>query len=126
MVRVSGCGLFVVYLLVRALPSLRFQVSNQNGSARFVCPPRKAPRKGKPMNEEPHIGKLIKAELVEQGRSITWLAKQLGCSRQNAYKILNRKWIYTDLLLKICDILDYDFFKCFSEWREQRNKTATK
>ena len=29
MVRVSGRELFVVYLLVRALPSLRFQVSNQ-------------------------------------------------------------------------------------------------
>ena len=77
---------------------------------------------GKAMIEEPHIGKLIKAELAQQGRSITWLAKQLGCSRQNAYKIFNRKWIYTDLLLKICDILDYDFFKCFTEWREQREK----
>ena len=29
MVRAFGCGLFVVYLLLRALPSLRFQVSNQ-------------------------------------------------------------------------------------------------
>jgi DNA-binding Xre family transcriptional regulator len=92
----------------------------------FCLPTAQGFRIGKPMNEEPHIGKLIKAALVEQGRSITWLAKQLGCSRQNAYKILNRKWIYTDLLLKICDILDYDFFKCFSEWREQRNKTITK
>ena len=81
---------------------------------------------GKAMIEEPHIGKLIKEELAQQGRSITWLAKQLGCSRQNAYKIFNRKWIYTDLLLKICDILDYDFFKCFSEWREQRDKSITK
>ena len=122
MVRVLGRELFVVYLRLRALPSLRFQVSKQNGSARFVCPPRKALRKGKPMNEEPHIGKLIKAELARQGRSITWLAKQLGCSRQNAYKILNRKWIYTDLLLKICDILDYDFFKCFSDYRNSRKK----
>lgn len=42
MVRVLGRELFVVYLLVRALPSLRFQISNQNGSARFVCPQRKA------------------------------------------------------------------------------------
>ena len=72
------------------------------------------------MTEELHIGKLIKAELARQGRSITWLAKQLGCTRQNAYKILNRKWIYTDLLLKISDLLDYDFFRCFSEWREKR------
>lgn len=37
MVRVLGRELFVVYLRLRALPSLRFQVSNQNGSAHFVC-----------------------------------------------------------------------------------------
>ena len=74
------------------------------------------------MNEEPHIGKLIKAELARQGRSITWLAKQLGCIRQNAYKIFNRKWIYTDLLLKISDLLDYDFFKCFSDYRNVKKQ----
>lgn len=72
------------------------------------------------MNEEPHIGKLIKAELTRQGRSITWLAVQLGYSRQNAYKIFSRKWIYTDLLLKISDLLDYDFFKCYSDYRNNR------
>lgn len=83
-------------------------------------------RKGKPMNEEPHIGQLIKAELARQGRTITWLATQLGYSRQYVYKLFRRKWIYTDLLLKISDLLDYDFFKCFSEWREQRDKTTTK
>jgi len=84
------------------------------------------PERQTPMEEEPHIGHLIKEELHRQGRSITWLAEQLGCSRQNAYKLFRRKWIYTDLLLKICDILDYDFFKSFSEWREQREKATTK
>lgn len=79
------------------------------------------------MHEEPHIGKLIKEELAaRQGRSITWLAAQLGYSRQYVYKLFRRKWIYTDLLLKISDLLDYDFFRCFSEWREQRDKTTTK
>ena len=125
-VRVLGRELFVVYFSLRALPSLRYQISKQIGSARFVCPRRKAPCKGKPMNEEPHIGKIIKAELARQGRSITWLAAQLNYSRQYVYKMFRRKWIYTDLLLKICDILDYDFFKCFSEWREQRNEISTK
>jgi hypothetical protein len=43
------------------------------------------------MHEELHIGKLIKAELARQGRTITWLAAQIGCSRQNAYKIFDRK-----------------------------------
>ena len=74
------------------------------------------------MHEEPHIGNLIKEELNKQGRTITWLARQLGFSRQNAYKIFNRRWIYTDLLLKICDLLDYDFFKCYSDYRNNREK----
>ena len=68
--------------------------------------------------EEPHIGKLIKAKAKEQGRTITWMAKQLDYSRENMYKIFRRKWIYTDLLLKICDLLDYDFFQDFSHWRK--------
>lgn len=110
----------------KALPSLDYDISIKRQFRLFVCLPRKAPRKGKLMNEEPHIGKIIKAELARQGRSITWLAQQLNYSRQYVYKMFRRKWIYTDLLLKISDILDYDFFKCFSEWREQRNKTATK
>lgn len=77
------------------------------------------------MQEEFHIGKLIKAELARQGRSITWLAEQLNYSRQYVYKIFARKWIYTDLLLKISDILDYDFFKCYSEWRNQKKNTTS-
>ncbi|MBR4391746.1 MAG: XRE family transcriptional regulator [Bacteroidales bacterium] len=70
--------------------------------------------------EEPHIGHIIKEVLRQQGRTITWLGKQLGCSRQNIYKILNRSWIYTDMLLKISNLLDYDFFKCFSDYRDQK------
>lgn len=66
--------------------------------------------------KEFHIGELIKKELKNQGRSITWLAKQLGYSRQNMYKLFERQWIYTDLLFKICDIMDYDFFIHCSEY----------
>ena len=88
----------------------------------FVCPPSEAPPKANAMHEEPHIGNLIKEELNRQGRTITWLARQLGFSRQNAYKIFNRRWIYTDLLLKICDLLDYDFFQCFTDYRNSRKK----
>lgn len=74
-----------------------------------------------------HIGKIIKAELVRQGRSITWLATQVDCSRENLYKIFRRKWIYTDLLFQICEALDYDFFKLCSEHYQAKknvNKTA--
>lgn len=91
--------------------------SKHKGSALFVCFQSQCSSKANSMTNEPHIGHLIKEELRNQGRTITWLAKQLDCSRQNAYKILNRPWIYTDLLLKISIILDYDFFKCFSDYR---------
>ncbi len=72
------------------------------------------------MQEEPHIGNLIKEELKRQGRTISWLAKQIGYSREHVYKLFYRNWIYTDLLLKISEILDYDFFKYYSEY--QKNK----
>ena len=65
-----------------------------------------------------HIGLLIKAELARQGRSITWLAQQIGCTRENLYKIMRRNWIYTDTLFKISDALDHDFFKACSDWRK--------
>ena len=65
-----------------------------------------------------HIGQAIKAELARQGRSITWLAQQIGYTRENLYKIMRRDWIYTDVLFKICDALDYDFFKSCSDWRK--------
>jgi hypothetical protein len=30
-----------------------------------------------------HIGKLIQAKMEAEGRSVTWLAKQLHCDRSN-------------------------------------------
>ena len=36
------------------------------------------------------------------------------------YYLLNRSFIYTDLLLKISDALDHDFFKCYSDYRKAR------
>ena len=71
--------------------------------------------------EAPHIGHLIKEELTRQGRSIQWLSEQVGCSRQNMYYLLNRSFIYTDLLLRISDVLDYDFFKHYSDcWKTRK------
>ena len=38
-----------------------------------------------------HIGQAIKAELTRQGRSITWLAQQIGYTRENLY--INNKFL---------------------------------
>lgn len=68
------------------------------------------------MNETPHIGNLIKEELAQQQRSIAWLARQMGCSRQNLCRQLGQGYLGTDQLLKISLLLHRDFFLCFSEY----------
>lgn len=65
-----------------------------------------------------HIGNLIKAELQRQGRTITWLAGEVHCTRENLYKIFHHPWINTDMLFKISEALQHDFFKDCSEWVE--------
>ncbi len=76
------------------------------------------------MDNEPHIGRHIKAELARQGRSIAWLAQQMGYTRQNMYHLLGRKFIYTDILLKISEILNCDFFKHYTDFLGKHNKVS--
>ena len=64
---------------------------------------------------EVHIGKLIKQQMDEQGRRAVWLAKQLNCDRSNIYKIYRCKTIDASRLLKISQILQYDFFQHYSQ-----------
>lgn len=61
-----------------------------------------------------HIGQLIQQTLHEQGRSVTWFASKLCCTRPNVYKIFAKESIDTSLLWRICHVLDYDFFQIFS------------
>lgn len=67
-------------------------------------------------NEIPplHIGSLIKAQLHEQRRSVAWLATQIGCKRDNVYKLLRHYYITTDMLMRISYALNYDFFSALS------------
>ena len=76
------------------------------------------------MNEPPHIGHLIKDELHRQGRTVTWLANKLKCSRQNVYGIFENQWIYIDTLWRICEIMDFDFFKLYSECHQNLKLTS--
>ena len=69
-----------------------------------------------------HLGKLIKAELARQGRTATWLAKQVHCTPENIYKVYRQQWVTMPLLFEISKALDYDFFKVCSEYLE-REKT---
>ena len=56
--------------------------------------------------EAPHIGHLIKEELARQERTVAWLARKLCCSRQNVYHLFECQWISTEILTRLCDIMD--------------------
>ena len=79
-------------------------------------------------NEQPattdefHLGKMIKAELARQGRSITWLAAQINCSRENLYQIFRNPWIHAETLYKIGQALDCDFFKVCSDYHNAQKE----
>lgn len=69
-----------------------------------------------------HIGKLIKLQMEEQNRTVSWLAHELSYCRTNIYKIYDKKSIDTDLLLRISSILEYDFFAAYSEEFQKNNE----
>lgn len=62
-----------------------------------------------------HVGHLIEQTLHTQGRTVTWFAGQLCCTRPNVYKIFQKDNIDIHLLWRISGILNYDFFKDLSD-----------
>ena len=63
---------------------------------------------------EIHIGKLIEQVMHSQGRSPSWLARQLYCDRTNVYKIFRKRSIDTETLYRISMILGHDFFRDYT------------
>ena len=72
-------------------------------------------KKADEMKNEVHIGSLIKSKMEEQGRRTSWLAQKLACDRTNIYKLYSRPTVDAALLLKISQLLDYDFFQHYSQ-----------
>lgn len=70
--------------------------------------------------DAPHIGHLIKEELARQERTVVWLARKLCCSRQNVYHLFECQWISTEILIRLCDIMDCNFFKVYSDHWESK------
>lgn len=69
-----------------------------------------------------HIGKIIEHVLREQGRSVSWFARQIYCERTNVYSIFQRSSIDTELLLRISRVLSYDFFEIYRQTLQQDKK----
>lgn len=73
-----------------------------------------------------HIGNLIREELSRQPKAhtVTWFAEQLNCNRRNIYDIFSRTDIDTNLLRRICKILNHDFFRDISEYISQEESSS--
>lgn len=63
-----------------------------------------------------HIGSIIQKYMYNHGISPQWLASKIGCNRSKIYKIYEKKSIDIDLLIKISEILNYNFL---DEYREK-------
>lgn len=68
------------------------------------------------------IGLLIKEELHRQERGITWFARKLACDRSNIYRLFEKESIDTGLLLRICLVLQHDFFSEYAQHYRDRLK----
>ena len=68
------------------------------------------------------IGKEIRRELKRQGRSGVWLARQLPCSNNHVYKLFSKKTMDADLLWRISDIMDVNFFRLYMDKWERRRR----
>ena len=57
------------------------------------------------------IGQRIHEELKEQGRTTTWLAKQLGLERTSLYYTFRQSSIDLELLLRISAFTEHNFLQ---------------
>ena len=75
-----------------------------------------------PKEKEPElfIGQMIQQTLKEQERTVTWLARKLNCDRTNIYDIFKRRSIDTELLVRLCLILNTNFFAQMAERVEEK------
>ena len=70
-----------------------------------------------------HAGQLIENTLHKQGKTVTWFANQLCCTRTNVYKIFRKENIDVYLLWRASCILEYDLFQEFSLKYSQFNNS---
>lgn len=67
-----------------------------------------------------HIGRIIREELRQQGRTVTWLAQQLNLPRRSCYRIFDSYSIDTQLLFRISQLLGRNFFEEYAILYQQK------
>ncbi|MEW6469637.1 MAG: helix-turn-helix transcriptional regulator [Bacteroidota bacterium] len=62
-----------------------------------------------------HIGKKIEEIFIQKGMHLTEFAKRVGKTRQHVYNIFGMQSIDTDLLKKVSEVLEFDFFRYYTD-----------
>ena len=61
-----------------------------------------------------HIGHLIEEQLKRDERSVSWLARQIPCTRNHVFKIFQKNSLDTALLLRISKVMHFNFFQYYA------------
>lgn len=61
-----------------------------------------------------HIGLLIQTQLKADQRSASWLAREIGCSRNHLYKVFRKPSLDGELLLSISLAMNFNFFQYYT------------
>lgn len=61
-----------------------------------------------------HIGHLIQVQLKTDKRSVGWLSREIGCTRNHVYKIFSKSSLDSDLILRISKAMHFNFFQYYS------------
>ena len=72
------------------------------------------------MNDEIHIGKMIRRKMQAERRKAGWLAKEIGCHTSNIYRIYNQQFPPTGCVNKICIVLEIDLYPFYSKYIKER------
>ena len=61
-----------------------------------------------------HIGHLIQAQLKADKRSVGWLSREIGCTRNHVYKIFSKSSLDSDLIFRISKAMSFNFFQYYT------------
>lgn len=61
-----------------------------------------------------HIGHLIQKQLRADDRSVSWLAREIHCTRNHVYKLFKRSSLDSELLLHISVVMQFNFFQYYT------------
>ena len=65
--------------------------------------------------KEIHIGQMMEKRVTESGIEISRICNFLKCSKEEIEKMFTKENLSTDILLKWSNLLDYDFFRVYTQ-----------